>query len=1784
MTPDEMRLALWDKKKDRKVPKMSFGGLAKRALRGLKGTNVAEGKKTSIIKDTGGNWLSGSVESHLGDLKAYDRGEPISNADVAKLKADIERMRSGSVQNQGVQENLRSLQSVLDATEKNAALNNWVDKSLTKYVKNQMGTAEDPVRKLAEQDIVHTRPEHYADRAEHRRLLEGRPQLGQSDKAKAWENLADHMIDPSTVAAQAQINGLFRPRSPSLPSHPDAWMAKAAPDTKVYGLSDTASARNLGFEHIMDVLREDLTTGRILPENLNKINMEHAVRRTHEYDQELAKRMREASTLAREGLPVLKEFPNGFRWLQLNKPGSFAAESDAMGHSARGYEPPKGHADWVAGSGNAGTSSYGLGGWEAIKSGKAKMYSLVDKEGKSHATIEVKQSSKISPEQREEKISNLVKGLVDEGNSEESAIKQATTLYPESESYSSINQIKPPGNYWTSDASMGRIAENPKYMEDIQPYLQDFVKTGKWSSVNDLKNTGLIHRDGKYLTEAEHAELLANQLKPEGMANGGLVHMAPGGVVKWASQLAKTINSHKMESMSGEQWMKWLNANAPKSAKKEALASGTLDWLPQQGKVSKSAIIEHMKANAPQIKTTKFSNNPNPELQDRYDDLHDRAWTSKLTSSERTEMEELEQKLENTPKTKFDEYVLPGGKNYREMTLSSSNPTGDDYIVPGAHSYGDNAADLNRILHMRMNDRPYTGGNALNLEELQSDWAQRGRSEGFKKPPTIISEEIANRHNTLTSKLRNNEATPEELSELADIRLQLHPKINRGLPSGPYVQNTEDWTRLGLHNAIKEAAEQGHNAVTWTGGEAQAKRYDLSRHLDRIDHNLNADGTYNLSAIKNGSEIFSQENIPASQLADHVGKDAADKIIKGEGVAPTKVDKWEAIDSEDYPNLKSLTGLDLQVGGEGMKGYYDNIVPSVSNDILKKMGVAERVGEFDVGTGVPHQGFNITPEMLDYIVSNGLPRFKSGGAVKMGVGGKVVKELVKAAAPKLATKAPEIVIPSEISQLKAYILQQQGKQGAKRVERAADEVPNLESMYQQQALRKAFNDDASAVMVIKPEDFKKYAAPFKEVTHRIPADYPAGISKDTVNTDDWVKHLQSLKTFQDVPYLQLDKGEQGLPIVPHIAGHEGRHRSRALANRGEQSSLVRMVPRAELRDGFPMSSQEEYLDALQKEMEMTDNMVTPQTYTIPRDNDKSIFEQERRIIRPNIRLPEMFAKGGAVHMKDGGTPFNDNPHEGMSHGTARPATMEEMRALQPWKYEEEGLEEPLISPDMAIGTGLPTAIAKLLGKGVMGAGKALAPVGNQFLEDYMARQGMTLNAAPTKRGVVSSLNDNANTANPAKYKPAGVMNSAEKPEPMLASKAYNEIMGETVSPTSVADRMIVRPGTSKEKGGSMFPWLSTVDPNYEGTVWANKGAGAASRMINTAKENEGVIFTPQIGSPEMHRSNQVVYEKILRAFDRAKAEGKLTPELMRAYNDRLKSFYENDKGGQLFQPNFDIGATNLRKEATTFPHRAAIAEVLGGKGLRAYGYKNREAAQIVPYNKILQSTTEPQSLGAATGSLGPRFFTLNGEREVRPDLHSAFPEMVGGTDLGIQYPHTPREHVFTDFIKKIEASKGRPIGHMDWDKNRVLQKVRPEMVYRLEDMGLKSGGAVKMSEGGSTHTGGKFSHEALLAKTKADEPIHEQVQRYLDMMKVDAAGGRDVYGTSLYGRAKMDIPVGKATVSPYLEGSAYRPAGQTFGGQLTGAGVNVTLPFKQGGDVGVSRDTMMIELMNKGKR
>jgi hypothetical protein len=169
------------------------------------------------------------------------------------------------------------------------------------------------------------------------------------------------------------------------------YLEKLAPDTPVYR---TSYLPDLELDHIIDVLKDDVATGKLKLEDLNKITMDQAVKRAGEYDFEMAKKARDAVAQSRASMPVHKEYPEGYKWVQLTKPGEFNAESNAMGHSVRGYEPERGDPDWTPESGDSGREDYGHGGWEAIKSGRAKVYSLVDPSGKPHTTIEVKQNPK----------------------------------------------------------------------------------------------------------------------------------------------------------------------------------------------------------------------------------------------------------------------------------------------------------------------------------------------------------------------------------------------------------------------------------------------------------------------------------------------------------------------------------------------------------------------------------------------------------------------------------------------------------------------------------------------------------------------------------------------------------------------------------------------------------------------------------------------------------------------------------------------------------------------------------------------------------------------------------------------------------------------------------------------------------------------------------------------------------------------------------------------------------------------------------------------------------------------------------------------------------------------------------------------------------------------------------------------------------------------------------------------------------------------------------------------
>ena len=205
-------------------------------------------------------------------------------------------------------------------------------------------------------------------------------------------------------------------------------------------------------------------------------------------------------------------------------------------------------------------------------------------------------------------------------------------------------------------------------------------------------------------------------------------------------------------------------------------------------------------------------------------------------------------------------------------------------------------------------------------------------------------------------------------------------------------------------------------------------------------------------------------------------------------------------------------------------------------------------------------------------------------------------------------------IAKKISELRQKIANESGEYNAKRLDRAADEVKNLGETFSSDALRRAFmGDNTTGFVIVDPGKYETLAAKlprkgYDEDVHGASPQYRIG--DRLVNYDEYIKHLQSIaqKTgFSDVPYLNLNKREKDALL--YISGHEGRHRQRALADLGDAKSLVRIEPRAAIREPIERRTKEQGIEGLKAAI---------QNKPVKSENDEIII------------LPEVFKHGGRV--------------------------------------------------------------------------------------------------------------------------------------------------------------------------------------------------------------------------------------------------------------------------------------------------------------------------------------------------------------------------------------------------------------------------------------------------------------------------------------------------------------------------------------------------------------------------
>ena len=373
--------------------------------------------------------------------------------------------------------------------------------------------------------------------------------------------------------------------------------------------------------------------------------------------------------------------------------------------------------------------------------------------------------------------------------------------------------------------------------------------------------------------------------------------------------------------------------------------------------------------------------------------------------------------------SKYDKYQLPGGENYREilLTLPANMSEYNKYTQVLREKYGQGGfqnlplTDIERarldkfyaaedatpyqsshfnepniLAHIRVNDRVDADGKKMLLiEEIQSDWHQAGKLEGYQNKSGLSQEQIAEKQKEIFNRFDAGEITREQRN--AEINsLDASKEKLQGVPDAPFK---DTWYQLALKRVLKHAADNGYERVGLTTGKQQAERFDLSKQVDELLYKKNEDGTYQLSAQAGGRGNMMGEAIPENKLSDYVGKEVASKITDNVGkdmnLGPNNrpKDMW-----------KSLSDVDLQVGGEGMKKYYDEIYPKFLDKYGKKWSA--KVGETQITTdyardasGIPAQRpskepiryIDITPEMKG-AVSKGQPLFAAVPVGSIGLG------------------------------------------------------------------------------------------------------------------------------------------------------------------------------------------------------------------------------------------------------------------------------------------------------------------------------------------------------------------------------------------------------------------------------------------------------------------------------------------------------------------------------------------------------------------------------------------------------------------------------------------------------------------------------------------------------------------------------------------------------------------------------------------------------------------------------
>lgn len=313
--------------------------------------------------------------------------------------------------------------------------------------------------------------------------------------------------------------------------------------------------------------------------------------------------------------------------------------------------------------------------------------------------------------------------------------------------------------------------------------------------------------------------------------------------------------------------------------------------------------------------------------------------------------DELDNKIKIT-EYGSDEYNLLKAQRSAVNDEIQAIPYSSDSLYKSSHW-----DEPNVLLHTRKQDTVIDGDKTLLVEEIQSDWHQDGRKIGYQSDGNL---EAAKKWFDIDTEVWN-KLDFEDKKSYYDEMVGSKKYQKKAVLNAPY---SKTWHEFGMRQIIDEAVRKGYARVAWVKGATQSERYSLSQSLDRLVYNKDANI---IQGFKDGEEVM-YKNATENELESLIGKDPAKKLME----------------SEVKTNIYEIKGEALDIGGDGMKGFYDKILVDFTRKYTKKWGVKVETKTLPNGTEV--HSFPVNVKMKEDVAKNGQALYAHGAGVMAGVG------------------------------------------------------------------------------------------------------------------------------------------------------------------------------------------------------------------------------------------------------------------------------------------------------------------------------------------------------------------------------------------------------------------------------------------------------------------------------------------------------------------------------------------------------------------------------------------------------------------------------------------------------------------------------------------------------------------------------------------------------------------------------------------------------------------------------